>query len=134
MKEGLKVGDSTILQVEVTEEMFAQFGGELIHPTYSTASMVYHMEWASRDLVLPYLEEDEESAGAAVTVKHIAPSALGTKIEVKATAADISERSVITNVKVTNENGIIGEGEVKQAILQKNTMQKRLEKQIQVNK
>lgn len=134
MKEGLKVGDSIIFEVKVTEDMFAQFGGEVVHPTYSTASMVYHMEWASRDLVLPYLEEDEESAGAAVAMKHIAPSALGTKIEVKATTSEILEWTVITNVTVANENGIIGEGEVKQAILPKNTMQKKLEKQIKVKK
>lgn len=134
MKAELKIGDSNILELEVTEDMFAQFGGEIVHPTYSTASMVYHMEWASRDLVLPYLEEDEESAGAAVTMKHIAPSALGTKIEVKATVSEILERTVMTDVTITNENGVIGEGEVKQAILPKNTMQKKLEKQITVKK
>lgn len=53
MKEGLKVGDWAVLEIVVTEDMFAQFGDELVHPAYSTASMVYHMEWVSRDSLLP---------------------------------------------------------------------------------
>src|SRR5699024_601270 len=134
MKYGLRIGDSKVLKVEVTEKMFAQFDGELVHPTYSTVAMVYHMEWASRDLVLPYLENDEESAGVAVTMKHIAPSALGSKIEVKATVTDISKKFVTTSVTAKNETGIIGEGEVKQAVFTKHTMKNKLEKQIQIMK
>lgn len=134
MKEGLKVGDSTILKVEVTEEMFAKFGDELVHPAYSTASMVYHMEWASRNLLLPYLEAHEESAGAAVKLKHIAPSALGTNVKVKAVVLNITNKHVITEVTSENESAIIGRGEVIQAILPKNTMQSKLEEQLQLKK
>ena len=127
VKEGLRIGDFNVIEVVVTKEMFAQFGAEVVHPTYSTASMVYHMEWASRDLMLPYLEESAESAGAAVTVKHIAPSALGSNIEVKAVAANISEQEVITEVTATNETGLIGKGKVKQVVLPKHTMQTNLD-------
>ena len=134
MKEGLKVGDWAVLEIVMTEDMFAQFGDELVHPAYSTASMVYHMEWVSRDLLLPYLGGQEESAGAAVKLKHIAPSALGTKVKMEAVVTSITEKQVITKVIAKNENGIIGEGEVKQAILPKNTMQSKLNEQLQLNK
>lgn len=130
MKKGLKVGDATTLKVKVTEDMFAQFGDELVHPVYSTASMVYHMEWVSRDLVLPYLEEDEESAGAAVTVEHIAPSGLGNTITVKAVCIHVSDHKVITDVTAENESDIIGKGKVKQAILPKGTIKRKIEEQL----
>lgn len=126
MKKGIKIGDSTTITAEVTEDMFAQFEGEVVHPAYSTVSMVYHLEWASRKLLTPYLEEGEEGMGAAVTVKHIAPSGLGSKIEVTATITSVSERELITEVYVKNEQGVIGKGEVKQVILPKKVIESKL--------
>lgn len=130
MKESMKIGNTTMITAEVTEEMFAQFEGEVIHPAYSTVSMVYHMEWASRKLLTPHLEEDEEGMGSAVTVNHIAPSGLGTKLEVTATVSDVTDREVITEVYLKNEYGIIGKGEVKQAILPKKVIETKLAEQV----
>ena len=129
VKKGMKVRNTTKVTAEVTEEMFAQFEGEVIHPAYSTVSMVYHMEWASRKLLIPHLEEGEEGMGSAVTVKHIAPSGLGTKVEVTATVCEVTDREVITEVFLTNEYGVIGKGEVKQAILPKEKIETKLAEQ-----
>lgn len=128
LKSSLKIGLEKSMTIVVTEEMFAQFGGELVHPTYSTVSMVYHMEWISRDLLLPYLDEDEEGMGAAVTVKHIAPSTLGTKVTITAKIKEITDRKVVTEVVSENENGIIGKGEVVQAVLAKDRLKEKLTK------
>lgn len=127
MKEGLKVGDSAMVTTTVTKEMFAQFDGQVVHPVYATASMVYHMEWAARKLLVPVLEEDEEGMGATVTVKHISPSGLGTKIAVTATITSFTERLLVTEVIAENEHGIIGKGEVKQAILPKQTIEEKIQ-------
>ncbi|MCG7335819.1 thioesterase [Sporosarcina sp. ACRSM] len=129
MVKRLKIGDSLTTSIKVTKEMFAQFEGEVVHPTYSTVSMVYHMEWVSRNLILPYLEDGEEGMGAAVTVKHIAPSGLDSTVEVIAVVCEVSEREVVTEVTLKNEYGVIGVGEVKQVILPKEVIQKKLKKQ-----
>ncbi|EQB37161.1 MULTISPECIES: thioesterase family protein [Virgibacillus] len=126
MKEGLCIGDTKTITVEVTREMFAQFGGEVVHPVYSTASMVYHMEWVSRQCILPYLEENEEAMGAAVALNHIAPSALGTNVKLTAAVSEITKRMVTTELIVENDNGRIGEGEVRQAILPKHIIQEKV--------
>jgi len=76
----LEVGDSIILEVDVTEAVFAQFGGELVPLTYSTASMVYHMKWISRDLALPYLEDAKENAGIAKVSHFLVNIALKNKL------------------------------------------------------
>jgi fluoroacetyl-CoA thioesterase len=120
MKQGLKIGDTTTINVTVTPDMYAQFEGEVIHPAYSTVSMVYHMEWASRKIILPFLEEHEEGMGGAVTVKHLAPSAEGSQLTVTAIVADFPENAVLTKVSVKNGEKLIGIGEVKQVILPKN--------------
>ncbi|UOQ92440.1 thioesterase [Halobacillus shinanisalinarum] len=126
MKSGLQVGDTAIIKAEVTSDMFAQFEGEIVHPAYSTVTMVYHMEWASRKLILPYLTPKEEGMGASVQVKHLAPSGQGEQLEITATVTEIRQHSILSKVIVTNERGTIGEGYVKQAILLKEYISKQL--------
>ncbi|WP_044022756.1 thioesterase family protein [Bacillus sp. SG-1] len=119
MKSGMKVGQTASVTVTVTPDMFAQFDGEVVHPVYSTVSMVYHMEWASRKIILPFLEENEEGMGGAVSMKHIAPSSEGTTVTITATLTELQSNIVITKAEARNENGLIGIGEVKQVILPK---------------
>lgn len=130
MKKGLKVGSTETMNITVTSDMVAQFEGRVVHPAYSTVSLVYHMEWASRKLILPFLESHEEGIGAAVQVKHIAPSAVGSVITVTATVTELRDNIVIPAVDVKNQQGLIGKGEVKQAILPKKVIEEKLAESI----
>lgn len=130
MKKGLKVGSTETMTITVTSDMVAQFEGRVVHPAYSTVSLVYHMEWASRKLILPFLESHEEGIGAAVQVKHIAPSAVGSVITVTATVTELRDNIVISAVDVKNQQGLIGKGEVKQAILPKKVIEEKLAESI----
>lgn len=130
MKDSMKVGLKESITIEVTEEMLAKFDGELVHPTYSTVALVYHMELVSRKLLLPHLDENEEGMGAVVSLKHLAPSGLGTQVEITATVTDVTERKVVTKITATNSLGPIGEGEVVQGILAKNLIESKIEQSI----
>ncbi|WP_077303046.1 thioesterase family protein [Virgibacillus pantothenticus] len=126
MKAGLHIGKTKTLTITVTNEMFAQFDGKVVHPVYSTASMVYHMEWVSRQLLIPYLEDHEEGMGAAVSVQHVAPSGLGSTINLTATVSGISTKEITTEVYVENAKGLIGKGKVKQVVLPKKLIQEKV--------
>ncbi|MET3696452.1 predicted thioesterase [Bacillus oleivorans] len=126
MKEGMKIGQTATIEAVVTPEMYAQFEGNVVHPVYSTVSMVYHMEWAARQIILPFLEDHEEGMGGAVRVKHVAPTAAGTKITAIAELTSFTHQKVVTSVVVRNEKGIIGEGEVTQYILPKLEIEKKI--------
>lgn len=130
MKSGMQVGDTAAVIAVVTPEMFARFEGKVVHPAYSTVSMVYHMEWASRKIILPYLEDEEEGIGGAVSVKHIAPTAEGSIVTVTATVTDIQNNVIVTKVEVRNEEMVIGVGEVKQVILPKREIETKLRQSI----
>ncbi|WP_043930767.1 thioesterase family protein [Bacillus sp. EB01] len=119
MKPGIAIGQTEILKVTVTPEMFAEFGGQVVHPAYSTAWMVYHMEWASRLIILPYLEDDEEGMGAAVSVKHISPAKEHEEIIATATLTSIVGNAIWTDIHAKSDTRLIGTGTVKQIILPK---------------
>lgn len=128
MKPGLMIGHKETIEVEVTPDMFAHFEGIIVHPVYSTVSMVYHMEWASRKIILPFLEQDEEGMGGAVSVKHLAPSLEGTKLSITAELIGYDKNIVITRVVVYHETMLVGIGEVKQIVLPKQKIKELLNK------
>lgn len=119
MKQGMDIGRQETIEVNVTADMFARFEGEVVHPVYSTVAMVYHMEWVSRKIILPFLEDHEEGMGGAVTLKHVSPSPLGSTVTLTATLTGHERGKVITDVKAYNDAGLIGKGEVTQIILPK---------------
>lgn len=127
MKGLLEVGQQATVCCEVTPEMFAQFEGAVIHPVYSTVSMVYHMEHAARKLILPFLEDHEEGMGCAVTLTHSAPAGLANKITVTATVTKVTRRFVHADVSVHNERELIGKGTVIQVILPKTEIARKIE-------
>jgi predicted thioesterase len=126
MKPGLKLGKEEIIEVIVTEDMFASFEGEVVHPVYSTVAMTYHMEWVSRKIILPYLESEEEGMGASIQLKHIAASPVGTFVTLTATVIELKDQFVKTSVIANNHLGVIGKGEVTQVILPKDMIAKKL--------
>ncbi|MCA1064231.1 hotdog domain-containing protein [Rossellomorea sp. AcN35-11] len=128
MKSGLAEGYTAIVMTEVTPSMHAQFEGNVVHPVYSTVSMVYHMEWASRKIILPYLEEHEEGMGAKVCVEHMAPAKTGSLLEIKAIVLKYERNMIVTEVTVKDRENdrIIGKGEVKQVVLPKEKIKQRI--------
>jgi predicted thioesterase len=128
---GLKVGQTESIQITVSKEMFAQFEGIVVHPTYSTVSMIYHMEWVSRKIILPFLEDNEEGMGGAVSAKHLAPAPEGTQLTIIAELIGYDRNIVITKVSVLQDTELIGIGEVKQIILPKVKIAKMLNNGLQ---
>lgn len=126
MKQGMEVGREETIEIIVTEDMFAAFEGEVVHPVYSTVAMTYHMEWVSRKIILPFLESHEEGMGASVQLKHLAASPLGSIVTLTATLVELRENIVVTKVNASNHLGIIGKGEVKQVILPKEKIAEKL--------
>ncbi|PLR78554.1 thioesterase [Bacillus sp. V3-13] len=127
MKPGLRIGDEATIRAVVTPDMFACFAGDIVHRAYSTVTMVYHMEWASRQIILPFLEEHEEGMGSEVKVKHLAPSPEGSQLTITAQVLDLKHNKVVTKVSARNEKELIGIGAVTQVILSKDRIRELVE-------
>ncbi|WP_257349346.1 thioesterase family protein [Pseudalkalibacillus decolorationis] len=127
MKPGMEVGQKATITAQVTPDMYAQFEGNVVHPAYSTVSMVYHMEWAARQIILPYLEEHEEGIGGGIKANHLNPTPAGSTVTITATLREIKGKAVICDLEVRNEKEMIGEGEVTQYILLKEMIEKKIQ-------
>ncbi|MDN4608259.1 thioesterase family protein [Sporosarcina sp. F6_3S_P_2] len=126
MRLGMDVGREETIEITVTADMFASFEGQVVHPVYSTVAMTYHMEWVSRKIILPFLEDDEEGMGASVQLKHLAASPLGTTVTLTAKLIEYRANKVVTKVTASNHLGLIGKGEVVQVILPKEKIMEKL--------
>lgn len=126
MKPGLKEGNTAGLEIIVDKSMFAAFGGVTVHELYSTATLVYHMEWVARKTIMPYLDESEEGMGCGITVEHLKPAAEGERVTLSARVTAVYDRKVDCFVEAFGADGLIAAGTVKQAIVQKQWLQKRI--------
>ena len=118
MRGGLVPGTTGEVEITVTEAMVAHFEElGLVHPVYATWTMVKHMEEASRKVILPFLEEDEDAVGHAVQVVHLAPTPVGMRVRVRATLDRIDGRRIHCRIEATNERERIGEGSTIQIVV-----------------
>jgi len=126
MREGLITGTTGAVEITVTEAMVARFDDlGLVHPVYATWMMVKHMEEASRKVILPFLEEDEDAVGHAVQVVHLAPTPVGMRVRVRAVLDRIDGRRIYCRTDATNERERIGEGTTIQLLVSRHTLRER---------
>jgi predicted thioesterase len=126
MRDGLVPGTAGEVEITVTEAMVARFEElGLIHPVYATWTMVKHMEEASRKVILPFLEEDEDAVGHAVQVVHLAPTPVGMRVRVRATLDRIDGRRIHCRTEAANERERIGEGTTIQILVSRRTLRER---------
>ena len=91
--------------------------GLVKHALYSTWAMVYHMETASRMLIAPYLDDNEEAVGGAVLVKHLRPVGMHAHLRVVATLVRRRGTKVYTRLEVWDKSRKIGEGSHVQVVM-----------------
>ena len=135
MRPGLHIGASAAVHITVRPDMVATFD-ELgpVHPVYATWNLVRHMEEASRKVILPYLEDDEDAVGHAVEVVHLAPTLVGRPVVVTAYVAAIEDRNITCTVAAhshppgqpADHATLIGRGRTVQIVVDKARLAARL--------
>lgn len=91
-----------------------------LHPVYATYWVGKHFEEVGRKLILPFLEEGEETIGTQLEVKHTASTLVGMKVIITATFIKREGRRLYVEMRAVNELGDeIATGTTTQALLPK---------------
>lgn len=93
----------------------------------ATPRLIHWALDASIDAIEPYLPEEYASISLSVNFVHTAPSSLGMTVTVHASVVAITEQTVTFAIKAWDEQGEIGHGFHKRAIVLKENVVKRAE-------
>lgn len=98
----LEAGTATQRQLLVDRERTISFLGEDLR-IYATPRLVDDIEQTCLDYLLTFLDEGENTVGAAVDIRHVGATLLGMSVSIVATVTRIEGRSVTFNVEVRDD-------------------------------
>jgi fluoroacetyl-CoA thioesterase len=115
MKDEIVAGLTKAQTYVTTIEMRAK---QLASDVFSTPAMIGLMEYTCVLLVAPYLDEDEQTVGIHVDVRHMAPTKIGQSVTVTAELLEINSNKLRFAVSAVNDQGVkIGEGTHRRAVI-----------------
>jgi fluoroacetyl-CoA thioesterase len=115
MKNGLLPGLVNKQTYVTTQEMRAS---QLASDVFSTPAMIGLMEGTCLRLVAPYLDENEQTVGIHVDVRHMAPTKIGQSVTVTAELLEVKDKKMRFAVSAVNDNDVkIGEGTHRRAVI-----------------
>ena len=119
MKNGLVPGRTHTETYLTTLEMRAK---QLVSDVFSTPAMIGLMEYTCVLLVAPYLDENEQTVGIHVDVRHMAPTKIGQSVTVTAELLEVNDNKLRFALSAVNDQGVkIGEGTHRRALINTNS-------------
>lgn len=125
MKPMLQPGLTHNRTIVIDKPRTIDFMGEDLR-VYATPEMVRDMEQTSRMLLLPHLDEGEDSVGMRIEVDHLGPALLGQAIEVSATLVGLDGRKATFEVEARDDAGAVGRGRHVRFVVNKEKSRERL--------
>jgi predicted thioesterase len=122
VKDTLKVGASTEMEIVTTPEMGITHLGPDAPRMYSTPSMISLMEQTAIRVLTSHLDAGEQSVGTKISVSHFKATPIGQKVRAKAILTEIVDIGRPTkryrfSVEAFNETDKIGEGSHERAVI-----------------
>lgn len=115
MKAGLISGLAHHQTYVTTTEMRAK---QLITDVLSTPAMIGLMEGTCVRLLAPYLDENEQTVGFHVDVRHVAPTKIGQSVTITAELLEVKDGKLRFAVSAANDQGVeIGKGSHRRALI-----------------
>jgi fluoroacetyl-CoA thioesterase len=115
MKDELAPGLTYKQTYVTTLEMRAK---QLAADVFSTPAMIGLMEGTCVRLLAPYLDENEQTVGIHVDVRHLAPTKIGQSVTVTAELIELKGNKLRFSVSAFNDAGVkIGDGTHRRAVI-----------------
>jgi fluoroacetyl-CoA thioesterase len=109
MKPTLQPGLARVKRITIDSERVIGFMGEGAR-TYATPSMIRDIELTCRELILEHADPGEDSVGAEVAVKHLAPTLIDMTVEIAVRVTAVERRKIVFAATVKDELDEVGAG------------------------
>ena len=101
MKDSLATGVTAARHIEIDETRTIDFLGEALR-IYSTPSLLLDIEQHCRDLILPHLDQAEDTVGIRIELDHMGATPLGMAVDITATVIEVQGRRITLQVEVSD--------------------------------
>lgn len=105
-----KIGTVGEIRFVVTEQHAIDFADEVMPAILSTPWLVWFLEHAAREAVLPCLEPHESTVGAELDLRHTAPTPLGQEVTCRAKVIRAEGRRVLFQLEAFDARERIARG------------------------
>lgn len=127
LEDFLSVGQNAIARRVVQQSDCADNYENDFKGLLSTPRLIHWALDASIETIDPYLPDDYASISLGINFVHTAPTALGMTVTVHASIIAITEHDVTLDIKAWDEQGVVGHGTHKRAIVLKADVLKKAE-------
>ena len=103
MKASLRSGVTRVNRIEVDRDRTIGFMGEEGR-VYATPSLVRDIEMTCREFILEHADAGEDSVGTDISIKHLAPTLLGMRVEITVTVSAVEGRKVNFELSAKDDN------------------------------
>jgi predicted thioesterase len=110
MKSNPKTGTIGERQFVVEPKHAIDFADGGMPAVLSTPWLIWFLEHAARDAVLPFLDPGESTVGAFLEVRHLAPTPLGETVVCRARVVQADGAVVSFQLEAHDEHEVIGRG------------------------
>lgn len=94
----------------VTTELAIDHLGREDARVLATPHLVWQLELAAREAIRPYLDEDEDSVGTEVNLRHLAATPIGMSVTFRAWVDSVEGRRVRYTVEARDEREQVASG------------------------
>jgi len=110
MKASPKIGVVGELRFTVESKHTIDFSSEGMPPVLSTPHLIWFLEHAAREVLLPLQEPGESSVGTEIELQHLAPTPLGQVVRCVARVANVDGPKVAFHLEAHDERELIAKG------------------------
>lgn len=110
MKRAARSGDVGRLEFLVTQEHAIDFSSESMPAVLSTPWLIWFLEHAAREAMLPLLDDGEGTVGVRVDIAHLAATPLGQRVTCVARVLSAEKGRVHFQVEAHDEAELIARG------------------------
>ena len=105
-----KVGTVGQVEFNVASQHAIDFANDQMPAVLSTPWLIWFLEHAAREAVLPFLNEGESTVGTHVDVEHLAPTPLGEKVTCTARVIHSDGPVISLQMEAHDQHERIGRG------------------------